>query len=272
MEHLNYCRQMVREFKDILSSPSAKNPNSPADMDHCIDLANLSRKFILPEGGLLFDDHELRALDEEGTLSLPFPAIALEFPTPGKMGGRTIIFARERDETIDTMRVTCIDGMGWLVLNHSRDGGGIRRTGYLDRTATPNGMPTIKLLANGGGDTSVDEPVGDIYVLLSLLNALQCSNVRIEESKPRKAGKKPKGALPFDTYHVLTIDAGKQDDELPGAGGGTHRSPREHLRRGHIRRLTDGRRIWVNATVVGAGKGAGIVTKDYMVRGVRNAG
>ena len=266
MNPTNYCRQMVREFNEILADPSAKNPNSPADMDHCIDLANLSRKFILPEGGLLFDDQELRALDEDGTLSLPFPAIALEFPTPGKMGSKTIVFARERDETIETMRATCIDGMGWLVLNHSRDGGGILRTGYLDRTAIPNGMPTIKLRSNDVGETAVDEPIGDIYVLMSLLNALQCSNVHIEERKPRKAGKNPKGALPFDTYHVLTIDIGKIGNRTSGDGGGAHRSPREHLRRGHIRRLADSRRIWVNATVVGAGKDRGVVTKDYRLK------
>jgi hypothetical protein len=97
-----------------------------------------------------------------------------------------------------------------------------------------------------------------------MLNALACSNVHIERSEPKKSSKKIKSALPFDTYHILTID-------VPGNSGGgmatgSHRSPREHLRRGHIRRLGDGRRIWVNATVVAAGRGAGVVTKDYAIR------
>lgn len=101
--------------------------------------------------------------------------------------------------------------------------------------------------------------------MLSFLNALQCVNVHIERSMPKKGNKKIKAALQFDSYHVLTIDVPGRPADLSGIGG-PHRSPREHLRRGHIRRLTDGRRIWVNATVVAAGRGAGIVTKDYALR------
>lgn len=42
-------------------------------------------------------------------------------------------------------------------------------------------------------------------------------------------------------------------------------SPREHLRRGHIRRLEDGRKFWINAAVVAAGNG-GKIHKDYGIR------
>ena len=69
------------------------------------------------------------------------------------------------------------------------------------------------------------------------------------------------GALPFDDYHVLTINVGGQG-QREGAANGSHRSPREHLRRGHIRRLQDGRKLWVNATVVNPGVGAKVM-KDY---------
>jgi hypothetical protein len=47
------------------------------------------------------------------------------------------------------------------------------------------------------------------------------------------------------------------------ASGGTHASPRVHLRRGHIRRLP-GKNIWVNATIVG-NSDLGVVIKDYSV-------
>jgi hypothetical protein len=98
---------------------------------------------------------------------------------------------------------------------------------------------------------------------------LHCKNVhteKIEVSKTRKAiHSSKKAALPFDTYHVLTIDAPGKPGEGERAGG-NHRSPREHLRRGHIRRLGGGRRIWVNATVVAVGCSGGTVKKDYALR------
>ena len=46
--------------------------------------------------------------------------------------------------------------------------------------------------------------------------------------------------------------------------GGTHASPRQHDRRGHLRRLRSGRNVWVRACKVGdASKGA--VFKDYQI-------
>ena len=47
-------------------------------------------------------------------------------------------------------------------------------------------------------------------------------------------------------------------------GGGTHASPRVHLRRGHIRKIADGRTVWVQACVVGSKHG--MVLKDYKLR------
>ena len=95
--------------------------------------------------------------------------------------------------------------------------------------------------------------------LLNFLNALACSNVHTEKLPTRKPSK-TLGALPFDEYHVLTIDrpAGTGN----GHAGGSHRSPREHLRRGHIRRLPTGSKIWVNAAVINAGAG-GKIRKQY---------
>jgi hypothetical protein len=114
----------------------------------------------------------------------------------------------------------------------------------------------------------LDDYDDEVGALLNLLNVLSCRNVHTEKSLPKKtsmamnAGKK--NAVPFDAYHYLVIDTPKKS-ESSGVGG-SHASPREHLRRGHIRRLADGRRIWVNATVVSAGSG-GVVAKDYVMRG-----
>ena len=48
--------------------------------------------------------------------------------------------------------------------------------------------------------------------------------------------------------------------------GGTHASPRLHDRRGHSRRLPDGRIVWVRACKVGDA-GRGVVFHDYQVKG-----
>jgi hypothetical protein len=126
---------------------------------------------------------------------------------------------------------------------------------------TRDGLPDVRPM---DAECPTELAVEPVVALLSLLNALACSNVRIERSEPRMRRKKSASALPFDTYHVLTV--GPPGTGPHGSLTGGHRSPREHLRRGHIRRLEDGRRIWVNATVVAAGRGAGVVTKDYAVK------
>ena len=62
----------------------------------------------------------------------------------------------------------------------------------------------------------------------------------------------------------LVVDSAKErrpSEEL----GGTHASPRTHLRRGHIRRLRWGPKVWVNSCVVNPGAIGG-VNKDYAVR------
>lgn len=48
--------------------------------------------------------------------------------------------------------------------------------------------------------------------------------------------------------------------------GGSHASPRQHDRRGHLRRLKSGKNVWVKACKVGdAAKG--VVFHDYQIRG-----
>jgi hypothetical protein len=111
----------------------------------------------------------------------------------------------------------------------------------------------------------------EINAVLELIEALSCSNVRHEPLPVRKLNKAAakRGALPFDEYRVLVVNAlGKEaTDHHHPAGAATHRSPREHLRRGHIRIYQSGRRIWVNSTLVNAGVGGKIST----VRDLRRA-
>lgn len=281
MEHLNYCRQMSKQF-----AVGVKNPAIRSDvrgfMSHCIDLAKASQKFMLPDGGRIYDDPDFRALDEEVPLSLPYPLIAVEFTRSDEyVSGhkfrhatnaqprKSLLFARERDDCIVMTVVVWAENAGmWAPYPEIA----IPRTHYIDRNIRSNGYACIRVMQNTADDLDVPlQDYGDeCGALLSMLNVLQCNNVHIEQSHPSKlkrmqASGKSKRALPFDSYHILTISA-PSEHSGDGCNGG-HRSPREHLRRGHIRRLGDGRKVWVNATVVGAGKGSGVVRKDYRIAG-----
>lgn len=273
MQPLNYCRQMVKQFSETISGPGFPAENRRI-LSHCIDLATASQKFLLPDGGRLYDDPEYRALDETEPLHLPYKFVALEYqrtklpagPSGNISSGKAIVFARERD---DAIVVTPVVWWSRRDIGGDRDVWGpmpeaaIPRTGFIDRSKVIGGY--VQVLAQFSNPAVPRSDYSDeIGALLCFLNVLRCGNVHIARGASRQATKKVKAALPFDTYHVLTVD-------IPGrpsgvAGNGEHRSPREHLRRGHIRRLEGGRRVWVNATVVGAGRGAGFVSKDYAVR------
>lgn len=265
MEHLNYCRQMVKQF--IKNARDSRNSKSNIDyLYHFIDLANTSEKFILPDGGRILDNYDLRGIDFSEPLRLPFPRIAIEF-TRNKFANletnqtrqprKALIFARECDEKIVfSLPVWFDDAKMWAPLPEAS----ISKINYLDyRTVDKNGNPALKIKVDGSipGNDYIDE-VGAVF---SLLEALNCFNVRIASSHAKKP-KKLKCAIPFDDYHVLVLGA-KNNNIVRQGSFETHRSPREHLRRGHIRRLKNGKKTWVNSTIVCAGRGRGRITKDY---------
>lgn len=234
-EQRNYCRQLLDESDLIKSYPEVAGKVS------------IAVKFVLPDGGVSIDDFELRALGEM-PLNLPYQIVALETAV-GKhpATGRTVKAIVLCEQTDESIRITPFSGMAdeeWSM----KPGFDLPTQDYADKSGDEwvlRGVP-----AHSCGVA--------VWVLL-FLNALACSNVHASKRAPTKAPKR--GALPFDTYYVLSVDPGLVDSEARPIGAG--RSPREHLRRGHIRCLADGRRIWVNATIVAAGSRAGRIVKDY---------
>ena len=102
--------------------------------------------------------------------------------------------------------------------------------------------------------------------VLSLVEALSCTNVGIESIAPRKQNKSSarRGALPFDTYHTLMVKVNGSKEHRSGGRINDRNVAREHLRRGHIRRHPSAGNIWINSCVVNAGA-AGKIIKDYKV-------
>lgn len=110
--------------------------------------------------------------------------------------------------------------------------------------------------------------VGDCKTVASMCTLLECSNVVYRTwPAPRKLNMKRKKRKrePFFEYKTLVIDPHKA--RVVGPVLGPHRlrrSPKLHLRRGHIRRLRSGGKTWVSSAMIGS-KRRGLVLKDYEI-------
>lgn len=92
--------------------------------------------------------------------------------------------------------------------------------------------------------------------------ALECTNVGTEVLRPNREAIKARAPLDSYEYHVLTIEP--NEERVPSQErGGHHASPRTHLRRGHIRHLSSGKKVWVNSCLVNPGHG--MIEKDYVL-------
>lgn len=265
MQAMNYCRQMTPTFEHAIrvlaESTDEKSIALRNEYMSALEIAQAAKKFTLPTGGRVIVDYELRGLGDM-ELRLPFKTVALEYPVPsdGRMQ-KHVVLAEEQDDRIVMQYVIGFEGDDWIPAgrvhmprtNYAKDCGG-----YF--------YPEI-LVENP--ECPEDLALEPAVAIISFLNALACSNVHIDKLPARKTNKKKRG-LAFDEYHVLTIDVPGNVHGHGSNGDGSGRSPREHLRRGHIRRLQSGMRVWVNAAVVNAGKGLCGVSKDYAVRAPSN--
>jgi hypothetical protein len=250
----NYCRQVLAlGFVGHTST-------APGDVlrKHYADLLTQSRKFALDDASYWLDQHTVgyRALDDVHELRLPYPCIAVEICSE-KIHERLVAVALEApDAILIEAFAPSASNAPWNWLSAVS----VPRTNWkASDTEIALGVhgahPLLPpLLAARGA-----------WAVLSLLNALACANVKVERVPARKASKKSTNALPFDDYHVLMVEPhGRGVGSATGTGG--HRSPREHFRRGHVRRLDDGRNVWVQHTVVATGRGVGVVSKDYKLK------
>jgi hypothetical protein len=154
-----------------------------------------------------------------------------------------------------------------------------RATDHTGVGAAMHGFPTLlcpeimKLGQEKDGDLALKHGIkdiaGEVSALLELCEALSCSNVHhqvMERINPTVNQRRIKdGKVPMYETRTLWIDTPGNSKGYGEWQGGTHRSPRQHLRRGHIRTLQSGKKVWVNAAVVGA-KESGFIRKDYAIK------
>ena len=100
---------------------------------------------------------------------------------------------------------------------------------------------------------------------LEFLEAMSCKNVEAvtyQKASPKNAQRIKSHKAPIYETKILSLVMPQKVAKGEKLFG-THASPRQHLRRGHIRRLDTGN-IWVNACVVGDASN-GIINKQYKV-------
>ncbi len=128
---------------------------------------------------------------------------------------------------------------------------------------TPTGIAWRGRL--GGEAGKVAEQV--VRNLFPFLSALNCSNVkRVEHPVPDKLQKarRKRGKMPLFSYWTLELDLSREESHS-GLGGGSHASPRFHLRRGHARQYAPGKWTWIQPHGVG-NKKLGMIHKEYAVK------
>lgn len=269
--------------------------------------------FELPPEGYALGQTSLEGLiDEE--LSLPFPLVALEFPTAAKTIGapaQQIILAAHisRDVTqlelpdgvgIDASVLECFEEHSDLIVLHVllRLPIAAKHSGAWVISPYRALMPTSAAFRKKqhGPNATISYQIQEFYDVLieetqkqqkgpetlalykevtreacfqlgSFLEALACPTVHIktartvDEAVNRRRAKK--GKLPLHEIKILNIELPKITYERVNRGG-THASPRLHIRRKHPRTLPSGRVVTVRQCIVGKAS-AGTIDKTYTV-------
>lgn len=126
--------------------------------------------------------------------------------------------------------------------------------------------------ARGNQEQATKDEINAVKVVERTLVALNCTNVRSVDNAPPTALNKKRqkqGKPPLFTYKTLHVLAGMRGatNSQRTEDAEAKRSPRLHFRRGHIRRIGDGRITWVQQCMVGNGR-LGMVEKAYALEAI----
>ena len=280
MQETDYCAHAIDGLRELIRRKLP--PLVRGTMEGMLPQLTNSIHFRLPDNGQLFTWPKGKKLsdiasDYCSTLRLPFPLIAIEYAVPNAelremapentyRHDAAIILAFEEGRAegkyiiLSPLRRIFVDGRKlWAPENFA-----------VAIATSDNSIQILPQTEEGGiiGGTSslaVEDTQASVIVFVNFMAALACSNSVAMDAPPPSpklnAKRRKAGKTPFFTYKILTISGNSPQNSE--AGGGTHGSPRVHLRRGHIRRLPE-KTVWVNACVVGD-KSKGLIQKDYKV-------
>jgi hypothetical protein len=120
----------------------------------------------------------------------------------------------------------------------------------------------------------------EVFAYIGACSLLNCANVIIEKAYSRSVSNsklppsarkklKPQPKPKFE-YKILQITEERTSSTKSTGVTGSESSPRRtHLRRGHLRRLSE-KTVWVRPSVINPGSTSGFLAKDYSVRTKNN--
>jgi hypothetical protein len=246
-------------------------------------------KFVLPNHGRLKD--RVTPTDLAGDIYRPpYPVCVLEFtgdhnpdvPETNK-STRRIVMTFDHGDRVDIIPITYMDYMGiWappilkFTLYYGEDTA-VRITGNGMSTLTrfssvmPDLFDKMQTETFGGSgerfaNAMADDFLDELWAYTDFCRTIHENHVTFEDVEPdAKLNKmrRARGKTPLFTYKTLIIGRKKRKSQLLG---GTHASPRSHLRRGYYRTSRKGVRHWVQPCMV-KGETDGFVHKDYIVEG-----
>lgn len=163
----------------------------------------------------------------------------------------SVIYSKEQKKWTPLMMVV----MDLRPLN--ADGYTIKRltNAYFDMLAGELKKQGISYAKEMAADTSV---IQNLCLMLGLKN-VATTTINPDAKLVKKREKSNK--LPLFSYKVLKVDNILWDTTESAASGGSF-GCRSHMRRGHIRQLANGNRVWVRAALV-KGSIPGFVGKEY---------
>ena len=229
--------------------------------------------FTLPPDGILLDPKEGIAMVDRGLLRLPYPVCVLEYTTANKKDPLKIIIVAEMvgDQVQIDIMSTASNGGVWTPPAVKCDSVVGQHT-YKVSPRLPSYVHNKEAHWKQGRSFRDDAKLmleslalRPIYELLYALDRYHTviDNIAPPENLNRKRLKR--GEVPLFTYKTLTIGKKKRKSQYMG---GTHASPRSHLRRGYYRTSQKGVRHWVQPCMV-KGETNGFVYKDYIVEGAQ---
>jgi hypothetical protein len=307
----NYTTSAIEQFRNRYIRFKHPDQTENATLSKAVDdmkeeiilLLERAEKFLLPDWGRIFDQHEWEVVAEVPVLArLPFPIMLAEYHCnynlhseliPGEQhSSRRISLMAER-EAVQQLCPSIYTGA-----NIKEEGIFVASVPYFDDEQLWTPPPSMVFLPrtddprDGERNHLVITPLGlvtydffpahernyramrdvndEVIACQHLLTALAMEKAKTDTiPAPEKLNKKRTraGKPPMFSYRVLNIvaDIMATPRKTTGRPTGSHASPRMHKRRGHVRRLGEGRVTWVRDTIVGS-PSRGSVQKDHSLK------